>query len=107
MTRGCLRPIAWLIPFVLVSAGAAHGQQRFRLIEATIDGIHGELRAGRLSCTQLVQAYLDRIAAYDQAGPVLNAVQNVNPGAMKEAADLDAKLRTSGTLPARCTASRS
>ena len=89
---------------MLVGAGAAHGQQRFRLIEATIDGIHGELRAGRLSCTQLVQAYLDRIAAYDQAGPVLNAVQNVNPGALKEAADLDAKLRTSGTLtgPLHC-----
>ena len=84
--------------------GPRTARQRFHLIEATIDGIHGELRAGRLSCTQLVQAYLDRIAAYDQAGPVLNAVQNVNPGAMKEAADLDAKLRMSGTLtgPLHC-----
>ena len=59
----------------------------------------------RAACVQqLVQAYLDRIAAYDQAGPSLNAVQNVNPGALKEAAELDAKLRTSGALagPLHC-----
>jgi amidase len=104
MTRGRSRAIAWLIPFVLMSVGAAHGQQRFHLIEATIDGIQSELRAGRLSCTQVVQAYLNRIRAYDQSGPMLNAVQNVNPGALKQAADLDARLRTSGTLagPLHC-----
>ena len=96
MTR--LRAIAWLIPFMLMCVGVAHGQQQFHLIEATIDGIHTELRAGRLSCTQVVQAYLNRIKAYDQSGPMLNAVQNVNPGALKQAADLDARLRTSGTL---------
>src|SRR5215510_12260522 len=87
-----------MIPFVLMSIGAAHGQQRFHLIEATIDSIHSELRAGRLSCTQVVQAYLNRIKAYDQSGPMLNTVQNVNPGALKQAADLDARLRPSGTL---------
>ena len=66
-----------------MSVGGAHRQQRFHIIEATIDGIHGELLTGRLSCTQLVQAYLNTTRAYDQAGPVLNAVQNVNPGALK------------------------
>src|SRR5258707_777885 len=97
--------IACLIPIVLTStAGTASAQPRFQLLEATIDGIHAELRAGRLSCTRLVQAYLDRIKAYDQAGPVLNAVQNVNPGALKAAAELDAKLQASGALagPLHC-----
>ena len=61
------------------------------MIEATIDGIHAELQAGRLSCVQLVQAYLNRIKAYDQAGPTLNAVQNLNPNALVQAAQLDAQ----------------
>jgi Asp-tRNA(Asn)/Glu-tRNA(Gln) amidotransferase A subunit family amidase len=76
----------------------------FHLMEATIDGIHAELRAGRLSCVQLVQAYLNRIAAYDQKGPALNAVQNVNPGALKSAAELDARVKATGELngPLHC-----
>jgi Asp-tRNA(Asn)/Glu-tRNA(Gln) amidotransferase A subunit family amidase len=83
---------------------AAFAQPRFHLIEATIDGIHAELTAGRLSCVALVQAYIDRIKAYDQSGPALNAIQNINPNALKEAADLDAKLKASGTLvgPLHC-----
>ena len=48
---------------------------------------------------QLVQSYLDRIAAYDQAGPKLNAVQNVNPRALQQASDLDARFfAASGTM---------
>ena len=98
------RKVAFLIPALLTLAAAtASAQAPFRLIEATVDGIHGELRAGRLTCTRLVQAYLDRIKAYDQAGPKLNAVQNINPGALKQAAELDA-LQASGTLarPLHC-----
>ena len=40
-------------------------------------------RSGQISCGALVQAYLERIAAYDQAGPAFNAVQNVNPDALR------------------------
>jgi Asp-tRNA(Asn)/Glu-tRNA(Gln) amidotransferase A subunit family amidase len=68
-------------------------------MEATIDGIHGELRAGRLTCVQLVQAYLNRIDAYDQAGPTLNAVQNINRNALTQAAQLDEQLKA-GAEPA-------
>ena len=41
----------------------------FDVVDATIDDIHAAMRSGALTCTQLVQSYLDRIAAYDQAGP--------------------------------------
>jgi len=94
--------IACLVAALAVTAAPA--QPRFRLIEATIDGIHAEMRAGRLSCTQLVQAYIDRVKAYDQAGPKLNAIQNVNPQALKQAAELDARLKASGALagPLHC-----
>src|SRR5262245_54444187 len=69
----------------------------------TIDGIHAAMRSGGLNCTKLVRSYLDRIAAYDQAGPKLNAVQNVNPRALEEAADLDAKFKASGEMaPLHC-----
>jgi amidase len=68
------------------------------VVEATIAGIHAAMRSGALTCTQLVQSYLDRIAAYDQAGPNLNAVQNVNPRALHEAADLDAKFKASSQM---------
>src|SRR5215510_5190038 len=75
----------------------------FNVVEATIDGIHGAMRSGGLTCTKLVQTYLDRIAAYDQAGPKLNAVQNVSPRALQQAADLDAKFRASAQMaPLHC-----
>jgi len=52
--------------------------------------------AKRLTCHQLVQAYLDRIAAYDKAGgPLsLNSIQTVNPRALAEADSLDAVQRS-------------
>jgi Asp-tRNA(Asn)/Glu-tRNA(Gln) amidotransferase A subunit family amidase len=91
-------------------AGTAHAQPRpqadapFHLQEATIDGIHAALRSGHISCVQLVQSYLNRIAAYDQTGPTLNAIQNVNPAALKTAADLDAGFKASGEFrgPLHC-----
>jgi hypothetical protein len=45
----------------------------FALEETTIDQIHAAYRAKTLTCVELVQGYLDRIAAYDQKGPALNA----------------------------------
>src|SRR5262249_21353188 len=103
MTASLARTIT--IAFVtIIAMAAAQAQPRFQLIEATIDSIHAEMQAGRLTCTQLVQAYIDRIKAYDQKGPTLNAVQNISPVALKQAAELDAKLKASGTLagPLHC-----
>jgi amidase len=89
--------------FCLASPVLAQSANRFDVVEATIDGIHAAMRSGGLSCTQLVQTYLDRIAAYDQAGPKLNAVQNLNPRALQQAADLDAKFKASGGMaPLHC-----
>jgi amidase len=104
------RKIACLLPLLILSTAAPAQAQRtqggapFHLVEATIEGIHAELRSGRLSCVQLVQSYLARIAAYDQAGPTLNAIQNVNPDAPKTAADMDARFKTSGDFvgPLHC-----
>ena len=100
-----------LLPILAIcAAGAAcsqpapQGAAPFQLLEATIDGIHAELRSGRLSCVRLVQSYLDRIAAYDQTGPALNAIQNVNPAALETAAGLDAGFAATGEFsgPLHC-----
>ena len=75
----------------------------FHLLEATIDDIHAAFRSNRLTCRALVNGYLRRIEAYDQAGPRLNAVQTVNPRALQDADRLDAAFRASGPAgPLHC-----
>jgi Asp-tRNA(Asn)/Glu-tRNA(Gln) amidotransferase A subunit family amidase len=68
----------------------------FHLEETTIADVHAAYRSGATTTTQLVRAYLDRIQAYDQAGPKLNVVIFLNPQAMQEAAALDERFRTTG-----------
>lgn len=88
---------------LLVAAFAALSRlasaQSVDVMEATIVDVHGAMAARRLTCRQLVQTYLDRIAAYDRRGPTLNAIQTVNPRAIVEADSLDAVLRASGGKP--------
>jgi amidase len=70
----------------------------FHLVEATIQDVHDAYKSGRLTSHQLVQLYLNRIAAFDQKGPSLNAIITVNPRALEEADRLDATFKTSGFL---------
>src|SRR5690348_6772330 len=75
----------------------------FRVEETTIAQIHEAMKAGRLTCRTLVDAYLRRIQAYDKNGPALNAIVAINPDAGKQADDLDARFKQSGlTGPLHC-----
>ena len=65
----------------------------FSVIEADIASIQQAMHDGALSSRELVQAYLDRIAAIDDAGPHLNAVIEINPDALSEADQRDAERR--------------
>jgi len=90
---------------VLLAAAAPSSAQaqQFDVIEATIPGVHAAMSAGRLTCRALVQSYLDRIAAYDQQGPTLNSIQNLNPRALAEADSLDAVRRAGRNVgPLHC-----
>lgn len=80
----------WAVP------SASAQKKNFALMDTSIDEIHAAYKAGTLTCTQLVQMYLDRIAAYDQNGPKINAVITINPNALEEAAKLDATFTKSG-----------
>ena len=97
--------LRWLVLNLVValSVSSVASAQGFRLLEATIDDVHAALASGQLSCRELVQQYVDRINAYDQTGPALNAIQLVNPRALQEAEALDATFAASGPVgPLHC-----
>jgi amidase len=56
-----------------------------QLVEATIEELQLAMRAHLITSEQLVQMYLNRIAAYDQTGPHLNAFIHINQNALDEA----------------------
>ncbi|MDX1429477.1 MAG: amidase, partial [Rhodothermales bacterium] len=75
------------------SAPEAH-HPAFDVVEATIADIQTAVRSGDVSCREIVQLYLDRIAAYDSASGV-NAITFVNPRALERADEIDAALSRS------------
>src|SRR5450631_2465319 len=75
------------------SAAAQNPVKPFHLDEATVSDVHAAYKSGALTSVKLVQAYLERIRACDQAGPKLNVVIFLNPRALVEAAALDEHFR--------------
>ena len=84
------------VMFMANGAGAQNSVKPFHLDEATISDVHAAYRSGALTSVGLVQAYLERIRACDQAGPKLNVVIFLNPRALEEAAALDEHFRRTG-----------
>lgn len=75
------------------AAVAAERKPGFAIIEADVASIQQAMQGGMLTSHALVQSYLDRIAAIDEAGPSLNAVIEINPDALSEADQRDAERR--------------
>src|SRR4051794_31614888 len=90
--------IAIAVSFTTPAQAQTTNASPFQIVEASIDDIHMAFRSGRLTARQLVQGYLDRIAAYDKQGPNINSVITLNPNALAEADRLDAAFRTSGLV---------
>jgi amidase len=59
------------------------------LDEASVRTIHAALDDRKVTCVQVVQHYLDRIDAYDDRGPSVNAIITVNRRALETAAEMD------------------
>ena len=83
----------------------------FPLVEATVAGFHAAMRRGEVSCHDIVQGYLARIAAYDAdastaypASPALHAVIAVSATALAQADALDKTFFPSGRMagPMHC-----
>ncbi len=69
----------------------------FPVVETTIADVHAAFRDGRLTSRALVERYLERIEAYDQASG-LNSIVVLNPDATAEAEALDEEFRRTGRL---------
>lgn len=63
------------------------------ILDLDIAGLTELMSAGRLSSVELVLLSLNRIAAYDRCGPMLNAVVVLNPSMFEEAAARDEERR--------------
>jgi Asp-tRNA(Asn)/Glu-tRNA(Gln) amidotransferase A subunit family amidase len=61
----------------------------FEVHEQSILDLQGAMQAGRVTSRGLVESYLARIQAYDQAGPRLNSMVMTNPRARDEADVMD------------------
>ncbi|HUQ88171.1 MAG TPA: amidase family protein [Vicinamibacterales bacterium] len=73
------------------------------LDEASVRSIHAAIDTNKATCVQVVRHYLDRIDAYDDRGPALNAIITVNAHALETAAQLDRLDRsTRATRPLHC-----
>lgn len=75
---------------------SVQAQAPVEVTEASIRELQLAMTAKRLSAVQLVDAYLARIAAYDDSGPALNALISLNPEARAEAAALDEERAITG-----------
>ncbi len=64
--------------------------------EAGVADLSRALEEGRVTSEALVARSIERIEAYDRAGPELNAVAVVHPQALERARALDAERRESG-----------
>jgi Asp-tRNA(Asn)/Glu-tRNA(Gln) amidotransferase A subunit family amidase len=88
--------MAACVVVLLASACTERSSSVPSLLEATIPELQQAMETGRLTSVELVDFYLARIAAYDDAGPKLNALILVNAAARDEAAALDAERAQSG-----------
>ena len=78
--------------------------QDFRIEEATIAGFHDAMKRGDVTCRDLIEGYLKRIEAYDNAGPKLNALLTINGKSLEIAEQMDAAFRSNpeGLGPLHC-----
>lgn len=93
-----LRLVAWCLLLLSMPTRQSPAQRqappvRVEVHEASIRELQAAMTAGRTTAVALVDAYLARIAAYDRAGPRINAMIRLAPGARKQAAVLDRERR--------------
>lgn len=79
------------------SSSATVGKPTVDVVELSATDARARMASGELTSVALAQAYLDRIAKIDDAGPTLGAVIEINPQAVADATALDAE-RKAGKL---------
>ena len=89
-----------LLPLVISSllVGCSNEPVKFNLVEATIGDIQSAIRAGEVSCRDVVAGYIQRIETFDKSEGI-NAITQINPKALAEAAAADDALANGEVLP--------
>lgn len=82
----------------LLAACAPKPDTSFSLVEASIADIQNAVRAGNVTCHEVVAGYIERIEVYDRSSGV-NAITVVNPKALQRADEVDAAVRNGEELP--------
>ncbi len=93
--RGLMDRSAFVPLTLLVACGPRPGP--IDVVEATIADVQDAIIAGRTTCRMVVQAYLDRIEAYDSSTG-LDAITVVNPNALSRAGEIDAAVSNGDEL---------
>jgi Asp-tRNA(Asn)/Glu-tRNA(Gln) amidotransferase A subunit family amidase len=81
------------VALALAVAAVPSSAQEIDVVELTVADVQAGYRSGAYSAVQLTQAFLDRIARYEDH---YNAFISMNPAALEIAAELDAEYARSG-----------
>jgi len=88
--------VGWARSAAAIPPGRQQPAETFDVAEKSIAELQDAMTRGEVTARQLVEGYLARIAAYDQAGPALNAFISLNPRALETAEALDRERRERG-----------
>jgi amidase len=91
-------PCRVLLAAFLLGLLAYVGRAEVVVEEATVADLQAAYLKQETRSREVVAAYLARIEAYDQRGPRLHSIINLNPKALEEAEALDARLAATGQL---------
>ncbi len=80
----------------LAAFSASAAKPQIDLEEITVEDIGKGFQSGRFSAKTLAEACLARIEAIDRQGPAINAVIEINPDALRIAAELDRERQAKG-----------
>ena len=83
------------IPIAIAQTIAA--SNTYMIDEASIHELQTAFASGEIWSVELVGRYLQRIEAYDNRGPALNAISNINGHALDVARQLDDERASNGT----------
>jgi Asp-tRNA(Asn)/Glu-tRNA(Gln) amidotransferase A subunit family amidase len=99
MTKGIAgrRIIITVLLLGIASCSTDDAEPPFRFVEATIAEAHQAILTGQLTCAEIIEGYLRRIATYDESSG-MNAIIFTNPAAVQEATKIDQRVAAGSAL---------
>ena len=79
----------FLLLVLVTIASPPRAASQVAVVELSITELQHLMESGRATSVEITQAYLDRIEAYDQNGPGINAMVWLSPTALSQAEALD------------------